>query len=300
MSALTPAPAPSPARDPSPDPHLPATPLRLAAVQAESVPGDVAGNAVHAAGLVGRAAAAGARVAVLPELQVGGYDLAALAAGAGEVAADAAGIVDDPRLDALRDAAVRDGIHVITGAAVRRPDGALTNSVLVADPAGTLLVRYDKQHLWHADEARLFTPGRGGAAVEVGGWRLGLGVCYDMSFPEHARSAALAGAHAYLCPSAYAAGNEHRAAVYLAARALENTVYSVFVNPVGGPADRPCAGGSLVFAPDSTPLARAATPAREQVLTADLDPGAIARVRGFLHMLAEHRAALPRPAPTPV
>ncbi|MET8067892.1 nitrilase-related carbon-nitrogen hydrolase, partial [Micromonospora sp. NPDC005313] len=50
---------------------LPARPLTVAAVQAEPVPGDVAGNAGAAARLVGRAE--GARVVVLPELFLPAY-----------------------------------------------------------------------------------------------------------------------------------------------------------------------------------------------------------------------------------
>jgi predicted amidohydrolase len=112
-----------------------------------------------------------------------------------------------------------------------------------------------------------------------------------MSFPEHARAAALSGAHAYLCLGAFASGNEHRAAVYLAARALENTVYSVLANPVGGPAARPARGGSVVYAPDGTLVAGAGTD-KEGTILADLDPARMAEVRSFLRMLDEQRARL--------
>ncbi|MFF3215502.1 carbon-nitrogen hydrolase family protein [Streptomyces sp. NPDC002886] len=276
---------------------LPTAPLRLAALQTEAVPGDVADNALRAAELVSRATRLGARVAVLPELYLTAYDLPTIA-GAPEtcqIAADAAGHITDARLRALATAASEGAAVVLVGAAVRRPDGTLTNSVLAADPTGRITVVYDKQNLWHADEARLFTPGSRGGCVEVDGWRLGIGVCYDMSFPEHARAAAAAGAHAYVCLSAFATGNEHRAAVYLAARALENTVYTVFVNPVGGPADRPANGGSAIYGPDGSTLDRATAP-RTATLMAELHPSAIAHVRGFLHMLAEYQTQHPSPA----
>ncbi|MEE3917811.1 carbon-nitrogen hydrolase family protein [Micromonospora sp. BRA006-A] len=73
-----------------------------------------------------------------------------------------------------------------------------------------------------------------GATLEVDTWRLGLGVCYDGCFPEHARAAARDGAHGYLCPSGYLAGSAHRRDLYYAARALDNTMYVVFANAVGG------------------------------------------------------------------
>lgn len=270
---------------------LPSAPLRLAVLQSRATPGDVAGNARGAAELVRAAARRGAELAVLPELHLSAYDLPTLAGDPErcEVAADGDGRVEDRRLGPLADAAASTGTYVLTGAAVRRSDGLLANSVLSVDPAGQVTSVYDKQHLWHADEGRIFTPGDRAGTVEVAGWRLGIGVCYDMSFPEHARAAALSGAHAYLCPSAFAAGNEHRAAVYLAARALENTVYTVFANPVGGPESRPTNGGSAVYAPDGT-RTEGEIASGEQTILAELDPARMARVRGFLHMLAEERA----------
>jgi predicted amidohydrolase len=272
---------------------LPGTALRVGLLQARAEAGDVEGNARRAVELLDAVAEPTVHVAVLPELYLCAYDLDALTTDrqVGSVAADEAGHVEDARLRPLVDAAERAGGTVLTGASVRRADGALTNSVLMIDPSAGVSVVYDKEHLWQRDEAALFTPGRGsGGMVRVGDWLLGLAVCYDMSFPEHARRAALSGAHAYLALSSFAAGTEHRAAVYMAARALENTMYSVFTNQVGGPSNRLAVGDSAVFAPDATVVARARPFDTEQVIVAELDPGPIQQVRGSLHMLAEERA----------
>ncbi|MFI8089774.1 carbon-nitrogen hydrolase family protein [Streptomyces sp. NPDC086080] len=112
-----------------------------------------------------------------------------------------------------------------------------------------------------------------------------------MSFPEHARAAAVSGAHVVLYPAAFATGTEHRAAVYLRARALENTVYTVFCNALGGPVHRPCDGAGAVYGPDGATVSHA-EPGQDTVLFADLDPRTLTRVRGHLRMLAEHRAAV--------
>ncbi|MEP6666952.1 MAG: carbon-nitrogen hydrolase family protein, partial [Nocardioidaceae bacterium] len=50
------------------------SPLRVAAVQAESRAGDVEHNVATAAEWVGKAAAQGAQLVVLPELFLPGYD----------------------------------------------------------------------------------------------------------------------------------------------------------------------------------------------------------------------------------
>jgi predicted amidohydrolase len=288
---------------------LPARPLRTAVVQHAARPLDLAGNARAAAESAARAAASGARLVILPELHLCAYDLTGLARslataagreGAGRdgrgadgpvLYADRARRVTDGRLAPLARTAARHRLTVLVGAAVRHPDGRLTNSLLSVGPTGDTTVAYDKQHLWHDQEAALFTAGEAGPVLlTVEGWILGEGICYDISFPEHARAAALAGAHAVLYPSAFATGTEHRAAVYGAARALENTVYAVFANTVGGPADRPCEGSSAVHAPDGTTLARAAS-GRDALLLADLTPEGLADIRSHLRMLQECRDA---------
>ncbi|MEW2541606.1 carbon-nitrogen hydrolase family protein [Micromonospora chalcea] len=267
---------------------LPARPLTVAAVQAQPVPGDVAGNARAAARLVARAE--GARVVVLPELFLPAYHPPTLGADpeGTDVAADADGRVADPRLDPLRTAAADTGAAVVIGAAVRHPDRRRTISSLVVDPAGTVTAAYDKQQLW-SGERELFDAGRRGATLEVDTWRLGLGVCYDGCFPEHARAAAGDGAHGYLCPSGYLAGSAHRRDLYYAARALDNTMYVVFANAVGGADPWRFNGGAAVYDPEGRPLARGADTG-EDVLVATLDPEALAATR------AAHTMLLDRPA----
>lgn len=48
----------------------------------------------------------------------------------------------------------------------------------MVDASGRGVVAYDKQHL-PADEAAIFTAGDHGSVLEIDGWLLGLGVCYD-------------------------------------------------------------------------------------------------------------------------
>ena len=84
-----------------------------------------------------------------------------------------------------------------------------------------------------ATRRRYFTPGDHGASIRVDGLELGLSICYDGCFPEHARAAAEDGAVAYLSSSAYFAGAEHRRDLYYAARAVENGMYVVFAGLTG-------------------------------------------------------------------
>jgi len=204
------------------------------------------------------------------------------------VPAGADGGVDDARLEPLREAAREHGVVVVVGASVRHPDGRRTCSALVIDRAGTAVVGYDKQNLCGPDERALFAPGDRGATVEVDGWRLGLGICYDGCFPEHARAAAADGVLGYLCPSGYLVGSSHRRDIYYAARALDNTVYVVLANSVGAVGAEPWQfnGGAAIYDPEGRAVVRAADEG-EAVITARLDSAELMRVRAAHTMFAD-------------
>jgi predicted amidohydrolase len=261
-----------------------------------AVPGEVAENAATATRLVARAAEEGVRLVVLPELFLPGYHPPTLAAEPSrcDVVADDAGLVGDPRLGGLVTAAEGNRVAVLVGAAVRAADGRRYLALLLVGPDGSVRDVYHKRHLCGPEEQALFVPGTEAAALDLDGWRLGLGVCYDGCFPEHARAAARAGAHGYLVPSAYLVGSEHRRDLYYPARALDNTFFVVFADAVGGPEPWRFSGGSGLFDPEGRPLVRA-TDRTEEVLVADLDPALLAATRDGHPMLAD-QAAFPEPA----
>lgn len=277
-------------------PPPPARTLVVAAVQAEPVPGDVAGNAATAARLVHDGASQGAGLAVLPELCLPAYHPPVLREhpATTDLAADDSGLVDDARLDPLRAVARERSVVVVVGAAVRHPDGRRTCSSLVVDRTGQVRVGYDKQQLCGPDEKELFVPGEAGATLTVDGWRLGLGICYDGCFPEHGRAAALDGAHGYLVPGGFLMGSQHRRDLYYPARALDNTMYVVFANSAGGTDPWRLNGGSAVYDPQGRLLGRAAD-AGEAVVVATLDPAEVDRVRAAHPMLADRRTDLGGP-----
>jgi predicted amidohydrolase len=269
--------------------------IRVAAVQAEAVPGDVVGNAKTAARLVAEAGAGGARLTVLPELFLPAYHPPALAADptGTDLRADGDGRIGDARLDPLRAAARDTGAVVVIGASVRHPDDRRTCASLIVDRAGDVVAGYHKQHLCGPDEQALFVPGEEGASLRVDGWTFGLGICYDGCFPEHARAAALDGADGYLAPAAYVLGSAHRRDIYYAARALDNTMYVVFANLVGGTEPWRFNGGTAIYEPEGRALRRAGDEG-ETVVVEDLDRTAMVRTRQAHPMLVERRIDLDR------
>lgn len=262
----------------------PSRTLRVAAAQGSSVAGDVGANVATAVRLVATAADRDARVVVLPELFLTGY--------ASSVWRHEAGLdLDDPRLAPLADIAADRGVVVVTSGAVRRALDETTLSVVLVDATGTVSAPYDKQHLC-GEERDFFAPGDHGATVVVDGWDLGLGICYDGCFPEHARAAAEDGAVAYLSSSAYFAGAEHRRDLYYAARAVENGMYVVFAGLTGRCGSRDFSGGSAVYDPEGRALVRLGT--EPGVAVADLDTDVVDATRARHTMLVDHRDTLGR------
>lgn len=259
-----------------------ATPtLRIAVGQAPSTPGDLAGNVAVAMDLARSAAEARARVLLLPEAFLIGYAPQAFE--------------DLPRPGALLQAATplagsaRDlDLTVVVGAGVRRPEGNRL-TLLVASPDGSLDLPYDKQHLDGA-EKDVFGVGDHGVLLDVDGHLLGLSICYDGCFPEHARAAAEAGALAYLNAAAWFVGGEHRRDLHAGARALENGFYSVFSGLTGTCGPNEFSGGSAIRDPEGRVLAQMG--AETGVVTADLDPELVVATRSRHTMLADHRAPL--------
>jgi predicted amidohydrolase len=254
------------------------TSIRVAAAQAESVPGDVAANVATAVPLVSAAADAGAQVVVLPELFLTGYDEAAWTHDASLALDPLTGAGHRAEVIAPLAAVARArSVVVVVGAAVRRALDESTLSVLVVDAQGEVSAPYDKQHLC-GPERDFFTAGDHGATIVVDGWDLALGVCYDGCFPEHALSATAGGASAYLVPAAYYAGSEHRRDLYYAARALDNGIYVVFAGLAGRCGTGSFSGGSAVYDPEGRPVARVGADSRALVWH-DLDLDVVRRTQ---------------------
>ncbi|MEE1754252.1 carbon-nitrogen hydrolase family protein [Streptomyces sp. SP18CS02] len=261
--------------------QLPSRVLRVAAAQACPVAGDVDANVSTVAAMVRRAAASGVRVVVFPEKFLSGYEPDLVRAEPERCAVRTA----DGRLAPVREACRETGTVAVVGAAVQDA-GELYVSALVIGSDGELVARYDKQTLF-ATERVLYRQGAAGCTLEVDGWRLGLGICYDSGFPEHARAAALDGCHAYVVGALFGVGNGyHESRMWFPARAFDNTVYTLLANHVGTTGGWRACGGSAVWGPDGLPVAEGGAETTELVV-ADLDPGRLREVREAHTMLRD-------------
>jgi N-carbamoylputrescine amidase len=209
--------------------------IRLAAIQARSLPGQIQANLDHGAGLVEQAAAQGASMVVLPELFSCGY----VPNRAVWEAAEARAGQTDGWLAAT---ARRLGIYL--GVGVAEADGTdFFNVFTLAAPDGRIAGRAYKANA----EASILRRGRSAHLFDTGAGRIGIGICADNQFAATLRLMGEQRADLILMPHAWptparAAGLVSQADVaaqqqrmtelpVLYARALGVPV--VFVNQVG-------------------------------------------------------------------
>ena len=237
------------------------TALTLSAIQYTALDGGIPANVLEHVRLIEDADGHGARLVVFPELSLTGYGLEALADPEQWVTAA------DPRLDGLREICRRTGITAVVGAPFREADGTPRLASLALHPTGELQSCF-KVWLYGA-ERHAFRPGDRTVILDVDGWKIARAICRDASRPEHAGEGAEAGADIYAVSALYTAGEEHRLALHLGARAMDNRMFGVLANLGGTTELGPSAGGSGFWGPDGRVIRQAAGTGTE-VLTVTL------------------------------
>ena len=251
---------------------------------------DRAANLAAARDLLGRAAAAGADLAVLPEY----VDYL----GPGRSAPKPEPI-DGEFASFFAEAARELGIWVHAGSFHEAgPDDEHTyNTSLVFGPAGERVAVYRKIHLYDVEitgrvsyhESHSVAPGDEIVVADVNGVPTGLSICYDLRFPELYRRLADDGAKVIVVPAAFMlhTGRDHWE-VLLRARAIENQCYVIAAGQIGDhEPGRTCFGRSMIIDPWGTVLAQA--PDVVGIVTADLDLDRLEVIRSELPSLANRR-----------
>jgi hypothetical protein len=131
--------------------------------------------------------------------------------------------LDGPTCQELAATAARHGITLVAGVVeASDEEGRAYNTLVAFGPSGALLAVYRKIHLFDAQgfgESTFIKPGPSTEPVvfESGGAVFGLMTCYDLRFPELARSLADAGAQVLLVCSSWVPGT-HKTEQWLGAQ----------------------------------------------------------------------------------
>lgn len=228
-------------------------PVTVACAQLPLATGDADANRARARFAIESAAAAGARVVVLPELCNSGY----VFSGPDE-ARTLAETSTGPTVSGWQALARRLGVLIVGGFCELDLQGRLRNSAAVVDPSGLQAI-YHKAHLWDR-ETLIFTPGDvPPPVVETRFGRIGVMVCYDLEFPEWVRLAALAGTQLLCVPTNWPRfprpdGERPMEVVRAQASAAVNRMFIAVCDRVAGERDTDWVGGSVVIDADGWPL----------------------------------------------
>jgi predicted amidohydrolase len=245
--------------------------IKVACIQMEPRVGSKSANIRHGLELIGEAAAAGARLLVLPELCNSGYVFETRE----EAFELAESIPDGPTCRSWSEIAAQHNIYLVAGIS-EREGNALYNSVVVIGPEG-YIGTFRKVHLWNKENL-FFEPGNLGFPVfKTPLGRIGTFICYDGWFPESYRLCALQGADIICIPTNWVPipgqdqTREAMANILVMAGAHSNSVYIAACDRVGTERGQPFIGQSVIVSYTGWPIGGPASSSAEQIIYADVD-----------------------------
>jgi predicted amidohydrolase len=211
---------------------------------------------------------------------------------------------EDITLAGLREAAIRHGVWLSVGSLALKtddPDGRFANRSFLIDPAGQIVARYDKIHMFDVTVSEIETyresagyrPGTQAVLADTPFAKIGLSICYDIRFAYLYRALAQAGAQVLLVPSAFSpvTGAAHWEPL-LRARAIETGCYVLAAAQTGrhaAQAGRPrqTYGHTMAISPWGEVLADLG--AEPGFALVDLDPAEVAQSRKRIAALSHDR-----------
>jgi predicted amidohydrolase len=260
--------------------------MKISGLQTAGTPGNVDANLRELDSACRQARVEGADLLITTELFVTGYDI-------GDTVRD---LARTDLVSPARRMARSHGIALVYGAP-EYDAGAYYNSAYFIDPAGTVLGRHRKTHLFGELDREYFTPGDQPAQViDYAGVRIAMLICYDVEFPENVRAAALAGADLIAVPTAQMQPYEFVAEHLLRVRAWENQIYIAYVNHDGDEGSLRYVGRSSIVSPSAAVLD--SVEHGNRMIFATVDAHTVAEARRSNPYLADLRPDLHSPART--
>lgn len=283
-------------------------PFTLTLIQLGSIGSDKAANLHHAHEMIMKAAKRNSdkrpQVVVLPECFNSPYGFVHFPAYAESISYTDGKEYDiqasvSESVKMLSSAAKEAGIWLIGGSIPERDveTNNIYNTCTVYSPTGALVASHRKVHLFDIDipgkikfkESETLTGGTTANYFDTEFARIGLGLCYDVRFPELAMIAARRGCHAMVYPGAFnlTTGPLHWELLQRA-RANDNQVFFSMCSPARDmTAGYHSWGHSMVVDPYGRVLAEADE--NETILHVDIDPEPFHEVRAGIPVTKQRR-----------
>lgn len=263
--------------------------LRIAVLQLKSG-ADKTANLANARKMMAQAKKKGCQLAILPECFNSPYGINHFP--------QYAEPIPGPSTFEMSDAAKEHDIWLVAGTIPERSGDKLYNTCTVFNPKGDLIATYRKMHLFDVnipgkikfEESSVLTEGQSTTIFEIGQFKIGLGICFDLRFPELALHYSSQGCNLLIYPSAFSSVTGPRYwEVLQRARAIDTQSFVVTAAPaVNLLGDFQSHGHSMVISPDGSIMGEI-DGQQEDILVADIDMSAVANERLSIPILKKKK-----------
>ena len=207
---------------------------------------------------------------------------------------------DSETLLKISDLSCKNNVYILAGSIPEKENDKLYNTSYLFDKEGDIIAKHRKMHLFDIDvkgkitfkESDVLTAGDEFTTADTEFGKIGIGICYDIRFPELARIMAQKGASILFYPGAFnmTTGPAHWELLFKS-RALDNQVYCVGVAPaLNEDASYHSFGHSIVTSPWGEIIAEANE--KETLIISEIDLDEIKKIREELPLLKNKREDL--------
>jgi len=249
-------------------------------------------NIANAVKLINEASSNGAKVVSLPECFNCPYST-------GVFKDYSESLGSSETIDALSECAKKNQIWLIGGSIpeIDKEDGKIYNTCFIFSPHGTIVGRHRKIHLFDIDipnkirfkESETLSPGNTLTVIDIGYCKVGVGICYDIRFPELAMLYAKENCKFLIYPGAFnmTTGPAHWELLQRG-RAVDNQVYVAAISPARNPSSTYQAWGhSSVVNPWGEVLAT--TQHDQDIIYTDIDLNKVTEMRSSIPVYQQKR-----------
>lgn len=207
---------------------------------------------------------------------------------------------DSYTLGKIASLALENNVYILAGSIPEKEGEKLYNTSYLFNREGEIIAKHRKMHLFDIDvkdritfkESDVLTAGDEFTVVETEFGKIGIGICYDIRFPELARIMVEKGALILFYPGAFnmTTGPAHWELLFRS-RALDNQVYCIGVAPaLNKDASYHSFGHSIITSPWGEVIAEASD--KEDVIYGEIDLSEIKKIREELPLLKNKREDL--------
>ena len=207
---------------------------------------------------------------------------------------------DSATLNTISSLARDNHVYILAGSIPEKENGKLYNTSYLFNKSGKIMAKHRKMHLFDIDvkgkitfkESDVLTAGDEFTVADTEFGKIGIGICYDVRFPELARIMVEKGALILFYPGAFnmTTGPAHWELLFRS-RALDNQAYCVGVAPaLNEDASYHSFGHSIIANPWGEVIAEADE--KESLIVCEIDLDEIKKVREELPLLKNKREDL--------